>query len=372
MVAVALLLIWALFSATPEGKDDKVNRREELKRRAAEVAKRGGSANNAAPKPKYGDEIFENADSPRSWDDYIGQAKAKQMLRIASASAKVRNERMSHVMIASGMPGIGKSAIARLLASSLGVGVTEIQGTVSKEMAHDILVQMKDGDVLIWDEFHQALTKGKANAEWLLPFLQDGTIPTPEGLKAMPRVTVVAATTDLGVVPETILSRFPIRPVLESYSDDEYRIIARNASKFFIEKEGLNALTEKTISDIAKASTSPRLMKAILGNLRDCEIVGVSERDPEGNCDMSITLDMMGITEDGLDTDAVDYLLNIYTLTGGKSPSGIQTLMAALNITERPILTEAVLIQRGYLTIDKSGRALTEDGVSRVLEMVAA
>jgi Holliday junction DNA helicase RuvB len=364
LIILAIVVPVFLIVTNPRRKKAHMIDTKALMRDAA-LAAVGGSITANVPKPKRGAAIFENSDSPRTWDAYIGQEKAKKLLRMNIKSAQFRKERMSHILIASAAPGVGKSALARLIGAELGVGVTEIQGTMNAERARALIGIMKDGDILVWDEFHQALNNGKAQAEWLLPLLQDGTMPGPEGLVRMPAVTIVAATTDMGCIPETILSRFPVRPVLENYSEDEYRTIARLASLSFFDKIGLEPLTDATLAEVATASASPRLMKNILANLRDCEIGGLVERDIAGDLDISETLEMMGLTRDGLDNDTVNYLLSLFKLGGG--PVGIASLMASLGLQDRPLLTEAVLLQRGYLVISAAGRALTKAGSERVV-----
>lgn len=334
----------------------------------AQKVKESGSSTVTVPKPKRGDAIFENADSPRTWDAYIGQTKAKKMLKLAIKSAAFRGERLEHILIASAAPGIGKSALARLIGAEMGVGVIEIQDTLDLDRARAIIGGMKDRDILVWDEFHQALNKGKKVAEWLLPFLQDGTLPGDEGLIKMPAVTLVAATTDYEGIPETIMSRFRYKPVLENYTEDEYKQIAKMSSGSFFDKIGLEPLTEVTISEIAAASPSPRLMKNLMAALRDCEIGEETERDEYGNLNMKPVLSMMGLTRDGLTQEQTDYLLKLYIMGGG--PVGVRNIVSALGLQEIPWSTEGVLKQRGYVQTSIEGRALTTEGKERVLALV--
>ena len=338
--------------------------RDRMIARAAAAAV-GGDATANVPKPKRGAAIFENADSPRTWDAYIGQTKAKRALMLAIKSAEFRKARLPHVLIASGSPGVGKSALARLIGAQMGVGVTEITGEMNQDRARAVIGVMKSGDILVWDEFHQALNAGKRHAEWLLTFLQEGTLMGPEGLVKMPAVTVVAATTDKGCIPEPILSRFGVIPELEAYTEAEYHQIARNASVGFFESVGLAPLTDSTLIEVTAASKSPRLMKHLLANLRDCEIGGVAERNAEGDLDLSDTLDLMGLTRDGLDSDSISYLLALFS---SDKPIGIRHLMSQLGMADIPILVEAELNRRGYLSVSRDGRQITAEGRERVKE----
>lgn len=364
-VIVLIVLLW-LFWPRKENKTPVIDRSQLLAQ--AQKVKESGSSIVTVPKPKRGDAIFENADSPRTWKGYIGQPKAKKMLQLAIKSAAFRGERLEHILIASAAPGIGKSALARLIGAELGVGVIEIQDTLDLDRARAIIGGMKDRDILVWDEFHQALNKGKKVAEWLLPFLQDGTLPSDEGLVKMPAVTLVAATTDYEGIPETIMSRFRYKPVLENYTEDEYKQIAKLSSGSFFDKIGLEPLTDVTLGEIAAASPSPRLMKNLMAALRDCEIGGETERDSAGNLNMKPVLSMMGLTRDGLTQEQTDYLLKLYIMGGG--PVGVKNIVSALGLQEIPWSTEGVLKQRGYVQTSIEGRALTAEGKERVLALV--
>jgi Holliday junction resolvasome RuvABC ATP-dependent DNA helicase subunit len=131
------------------------------------------------PGPKRGDALFTGTDYPRRWEDYIGQEGAKNFLRASAASARFRKTKMDHVLIASGTGGIGKSALVRLIAQEMDAGLLEIQGAVDVSEAIRQISSMKDGDILFYDEIHQAISAGRAKAEWLLSYLQDGVIVTP-------------------------------------------------------------------------------------------------------------------------------------------------------------------------------------------------
>lgn len=364
------LLCWLAHNKTEKYRKETnkpVIDRTQLLAQAQRVKDTGSSTVNV-PQAKRGAEIFENADSPRTWDDYIGQTKAKKMLKLAIKSAVFRKERLEHVLIASAAPGIGKSALARLIGAEMGVGVVEIQDTLDLDRARAIIGSMKDHDILVWDEFHQALNKGKKVAEWLLPFLQDGTLPSDEGLVKMPAITLVAATTDYEGIPETIMSRFRYKPVLENYTEDEYKQIAKLSSVKFFDEVGLEPLTDTTIAEIAAASPSPRLMKNLMAMLRDCEIGEETQRDADGNLNMKPVLSMMGLTRDGLTQEQTDYLLKLYVMGGG--PVGVKNIISALGLQEVPWTTEGVLKQRGYVQTSIEGRALTPEGKDRAERLV--
>lgn len=371
----ALVIVWVAYhmmiglrdTDTRDGSDDDMAMPRELLARYATRAASGGQNGASAPRPKRGLDIF-SAGGPKSWDEYIGQDRAKVQLKMAIASAKFRKTRLDHVLIASGAPGIGKTALSRLVAFYAGSGATEVQGEISQDEARAIFANMRNGDVLIWDEFHQAVNSGKRHAEWLLPMLQDGVLMSSEGEIKIPSVTVVAATTDAGLLPETILSRFSLKPVLDQYSADESADIAEGMAADIFESVGLNPLPRKNLLQVAEVGNrTPRVMGSILRQMRDTEIAEVATRDSEGVLDIGPTLHFSGLTYDGLDNLAQNYLLVLWSVFGGQS--GITNIMGVLNEPEIPRLTEKLLMGKGYLAISRDGRKLTEAGKERGLSL---
>ncbi len=243
------------------------------------------------PKPRRGADIFEGTPPyPASWPEFVGQQLAKARLQAAVKGAKRRGVRLGHVLLASGTAGIGKSSLARLIAGEMGVGFMELSGPVSVDDAREALRNMEDGDVLFWDELHQAVTGGKSKVEWLLHLLQDGRLLTAAGPEKMPDVTVVAATTDAGKLPTTILGRFPIKPVLAAYGTDDALEIMRGlaARMGFGTRE--NPLRDGDLAALCRASMhQPREMKSLLETYRD-----TAEATDTGTYDLDLTLEWSG------------------------------------------------------------------------------
>jgi Holliday junction DNA helicase RuvB len=157
-------------------------------------------------------------DYPTSWDGFIGQEKAKQQIKLAANSAKIRKQSMDHMLIASGTPGIGKTSLALLAARQMGTKITVTSGPITLEHALILLSGMKDGEILFIDEAHKLVDAGKKDAEWLLHYLQDGMLVGAYSYENVPKVTIIAATTEVGRLPATVVGRFPIRPQLVEYS----------------------------------------------------------------------------------------------------------------------------------------------------------
>lgn len=326
------------------------------------------SAKAEVPRPRLGEAIFAGTSYPRSWDALIGQATAKEQLRAACYDAKIRQHRLDHVLLASGLHGIGKTALAKLITADLGTGLVEVQGKIDIDEGRAILLGMETNDVLFWDEFHQAVSGSKTAVEWLLPVLQDGMIISKRGVEPMPRITLVAATTDAQKLPETILSRFKVVPTLTEYSEVEGAQIA-TVMALRIFPDSLPQPDLATCVAVARAANcNPRMIDRLLTQLR---IAAVTKWAPYTDCGFYIldkALEWAGTTEDGLDDLAQRYLTTLLkTFEGG---AGERTIAAALGEPTPPRHTEKLLVRKDLLTITAKGRALTEAGVARALELL--
>lgn len=322
----------------------------------------------ARPGPKRGDELFTDG-YPSKWEDYVGQAEAKNFLRAAAASAKFRKAPLDHVLIASGVAGIGKSALARLIAHEMDVGMLELQGSVDAADGIRALTSMRDGDILFWDEIHNATSGGKAKVEWLLSYLQDGVVVTSTGITQVPRVTIIAATTDAQKLPESILDRFTVKPILESYTIEEAAKIAQVMSRSIFGAIGL-ALPGKWNRDaiVEAANCNPRIISHMLKMLRDSAIAGGFTNPTETTYAMGDMYRWSGRTTDGLDKLAQNYLMTLFTQPNFRA--GEKSIAQALGEPTPPRHTEKLLIQRGYIRVASQGRELTADGVTRTSALI--
>lgn len=324
---------------------------------------------DARPGPKRGEDLFKGTDYPSRWEDYIGQTEAKNFLRAAAMSAKYRKARLDHIMIASGTAGIGKSALVRLIAKEMDTGLMEVQGAVDVNDAIRILTVMKDGDILFWDEIHNAVSGGKAKAEWLLSFLQDGVIITSAGITRVPDVTVIAATTDAQKLPEAILSRFTVKPVLESYTEEQAGQIVDVVARGVFCAIGLPKPGEWNRKAIVEAANcNPRAITQLLKILRDSALANGFAGTTSSTYPMDDMFRWSGLTADGLDKLAQDYLATLYTQPNFRA--GEKSIAQALGEPTPPRHTEKLLIQKGLIRICPQGRELTAEGIDRVVELV--
>ena len=315
----------------------------------------GGETFVATPtqEPKRGDEIFEGTDYPREWAGFIGQAEAKEQLQINIASANGRSARLEHTLFDSGTHGIGKSTLATLLAAKAGVGITQTTGPLDVDDARRLMKPMQDRDILFIDEVHNLGRKG----DWLLPYMTEGRLYTSAGGIDMPKVTIVAATTDVGRLPQTIISRFMVRPTLVPYTPEEGAAIAYNLAT----RLGVKLSKGKVCQSIAVAADyNPRAMRQILTAVRDLEFAY-----PETHPNLEKAFKWAGVSEDGLTTLAREFL--IILLTAKDNAASIESIKAQLGEPGPLKHEEQTLLKRSLITITGRGRQLTEMGRTRAL-----
>ena len=308
------------------------------------------------PAVKRGDEIFAGTDYPRDWIGFVGQEQAKEQLQAAIASATRRNARLDHILLASGLHGIGKTTLAMLVAHQADAGLVCVSGALSVDEARDVLTGMQDRDVLFWDEIHLAVAGNRNRADWTLPLLTDGVLMTSRGREEMPDVTVIGATTDLGKLPQTIISRFMVRPKLVEYTPEEGEQLVWNLGQ----RMGIEVSAEDAPAIATAANQNPRDMRMILTAVRDATFAGQP--------DLEKAFEWAGFTRDGLSTVAVDMLLVL--LGAPDYTASIDSIQAQLGEPGPLRHHEQALLRRGYVTITGRGRALTDEGKERAVEAV--
>lgn len=294
---------------------------------------------------------------PQDWDDYVGQEDAKAMLQAAVARARDRREPVRHVLIACPEPGVGKTALAVLLAREIGSRCFTISGTPNEAQVRRIIGGMQRGDVLFIDEIHRLVNGGKSKSEWLLHVLQDDALVGPMGVeKAHLGITVVGATTDVGMLPEPLIDRFGVKPVLTRYdAEDAYKMAFATAQKVFAPHPIPSQLD--LLRFIHAADFNPRRIKQLLQQAVDCHY------DPMGY-DVDRVLTRARVTDDGLDHTA-QRLLVLLLQVGVMGQAQMRNLLQEASLT----YVERRLSDKGLLTFTKSGRTLTEEGARRAREL---
>lgn len=309
--------------------------------------------------PKRGAAILAGTDYPATWDGFIGQDEAKEQLITQIASAKARGKRVEHTLIASGVPGVGKSTLATMLAYHAGVGFQQASGQVSVEDFLSMARSMVDGDILFIDEIHTLVAAGRNKADWLLPFMTEGVVYTETGPVTVPDIAIVGATTDAGLLPDALLSRFMVQPPILPYTAQEGGQIAL----MMAQRVGVSIDQRTAVQIAAAASCNPRTTKRLLTTVRD-----LGHAFPATFPNLDRALKWNGLTEDGLTNTAVK-ILSILRDSPNHTcgASGLQSQTGESSPIRQH---EALLLQRGLVSLTTRGRTLTQAGLERAAQLV--
>lgn len=302
------------------------------------------------------DKEYEISLRPATFDDYIGQNKVKQNLKVFIEAAKIRGETLDHVLFY-GPPGLGKTTLANIIASEMGANI-KMTAAPMIEKAGDlaaILTNLQEGDALFIDEIHRL---SPAIEEILYPAMEDfrldiiiGSGPAAQTIKIdLPKFTLIGATTKAGSISAPLRDRFGMHFRLQFYEPDELSQIVKRAA------EKLKKTCDKNASfEIARRSRgTPRIALRLLKRIRDfADVAGENaishERAKEA-------LNLLGVNELGFDELDIRYLRMLFEAR--RRPLGLSTIAAGLSEDEGTIedIIEPYLLAHGYIERTAKGR----------------
>ncbi|MFQ6039637.1 MAG: Holliday junction branch migration DNA helicase RuvB [Candidatus Poribacteria bacterium] len=314
------------------------------------------------PEPQEEDKPIDYTLRPQSLEEFIGQDKIKEQLKIAVEASKIRGQSLEHVLLV-GPPGLGKTTLANVIANELEVGFKSTIGpTMERQLdLSAILTNLQNGDVLFIDEVHRMKNIVQ---EMLYPAMEDYKldITIGEGPSAnivqipLPRFTLVGATTREGLLTGPFRDRFGFHFHLDYYEvDDIYIIIKTNAKTLKIDMD------DEAAWEIAQcARGTPRVAKRLLIRVWDYALykteTGIITKEIAQDA-----LEFYGIDELGLDDRDRKLLRTIIEQFGGRAV-GLKAIAVSISEDERTIedVYEPYLIKIGFLTLTRMGRIATE------------
>ena len=298
---------------------------------------------------------IENHLRPQLLEDYIGQAKAKEMLKIYIEAAKARGEALDHLLFY-GPPGLGKTTLAGIIANEMNVNMKITSGPAIEkpgEMAA-ILNNLQEGDVLFVDEIHRL---NRQVEEVLYPAMEDYAIDIMIGKGAsarsirldLPKFTLVGATTRAGMLTAPLRDRFGVVTRMEYYTVEELKMIILRSAKVLevgIDENGAYAMARRSRG-------TPRLANRLLKRVRDFAQV---------KYDGYITEEVADYALDLLDVDKDRGILLAMIGKFGGGPVGLETLAASIGEDPGTIedVYEPYLLKNGFIQRTPRGRVVTD------------
>ena len=303
---------------------------------------------------------IENSLRPKKLDDYVGQDKIKENLKVYIEAAKQREEPLDHTLLY-GPPGLGKTTLSNIIANEMGANIRITSGPAIEKQGDlaALLTNLNSGDVLFIDEIHRL---NRSVEEILYPAMEDfsldiiiGKGPSARSIRLdLPKFTLIGATTKAGSLSSPLRDRFGIIDRLELYSNEQLtQIVKRSASILNIE------ITDKGAMEVASRSRgTPRIANRLLKRVRDFAQIknnGVVTDEIADLALNSLEIDHLGL--DNIDNKMLETIIKKFA--GG--PVGVETLASAIgeDIDTIEDVYEPYLMQIGFLNRTPRGRVAT-------------
>lgn len=297
---------------------------------------------------------------PKTLDEYVGQSKVKENLKVYIEAAKKRKDTLDHVLLY-GPPGLGKTTLSNIIAAEMGVNIRVTSGPAIEKQGDlaAILTNLNEGDVLFIDEIHRL---SRSVEEILYPAMEDyaldiiiGQGPAARSIRIdLPRFTLIGATTRAGQMTTPLRDRFGVILKLELYTPEELAAIVRRSAGIL----GLQISEDGAVELARRSRGTPRIANRLLKRVRD-----FAQVEGDGSIDSKIVnfaLNRLEIDELGLDYVDRKMLETIIKFYDG-GPVGLETLAATVG--EEAITLEDVyepyLMQIGFLSRTPRGRCVT-------------
>ncbi len=297
---------------------------------------------------------------PKRLEDYIGQEKVKDILKVYIDAAKGRNDPLDHVLLY-GPPGLGKTTLSNIIANEMGVNIRITSGPAIEKQGDlaAILTNLNEGDVLFIDEIHRL---SRSVEEILYPAMEDyaldiiiGKGPSARSIRIdLPKFTLIGATTRAGQMTTPLRDRFGVLMKLELYTPEELAEIVRRSAGIL----GMEISDDGAMEIASRSRGTPRIANRLLKRVRDfAQVMGDGKID-SAIANFALTkleIDQLGL--DNTDRRMLETIIKFYD--GG--PVGLETLAATVG--EEAITLEDVyepyLMQIGYLSRTPRGRCVT-------------
>ena len=297
---------------------------------------------------------------PKTLEEYVGQSKAKENLKVCIDAAKMRGESLDHVLLY-GPPGLGKTTLSNIIASEMGVNIRITSGPAIEKQGDlaALLTNLAEGDVLFIDEIHRL---SRSVEEILYPAMEDGALdiiigkgPAARSIRIdLPKFTLIGATTRAGQLSTPLRDRFGVVLKLELYTPEELAFIVKRSAGIL----GYDITDDGAYEIASRSRGTPRIANRLLKRVRDyAQVAGRAAIDSEIANFALGKLEIDGLGLDNTDRRMLETIIKFYD--GG--PVGLDTLAATVG--EEAITLEDVyepyLMQIGFLSRTPRGRCVT-------------